>query len=253
MAKDTIAIDLKGHVPLEEYAEAVEQFNQMLKALSKEIAGDVEIEWEISQLRAGSAFTEARGRSVVQDADSKVVAGAGVVGASLQRRDPIPYSEDVIEPAIKLNRLLNGHIKEIHFITDAGITEIKAPPIVEEEEKSEKKFSLGTIRGVVKTITILHGPSLTLYDPLFNLAIKCRLTSSQLEDYKETIGKVVEVTGEIYRDEKTGRPLQLREVTAVKPIAKPEKNLYKQAAGILPWDDPNNPPEKIIRGLRDAD
>lgn len=55
MPKDTLALVIQGYVSLAEFAGAIGHFSDLIKALSSEIAGKVEIEWEIANLEASSA------------------------------------------------------------------------------------------------------------------------------------------------------------------------------------------------------
>ena len=89
---DTISIQLNGDVPLREFAEAIQHFQDLVINLTHEVVGEDSIQWHIYHLEAGSAFAEVRGLAEVSEDVARVVQAYQVVGNALANDLPIPYT-----------------------------------------------------------------------------------------------------------------------------------------------------------------
>src|SRR5947209_8764702 len=117
MDQDTLTLALIGDVSLQEFAEAMQTFNALIKALTAELARDASIEWVIDTLEAGSATATVKGESDRLDSLAAIVTAYSTVGKTLHDHKPIPYSDRVRAPAEKLVGLLNSKITFIRFET----------------------------------------------------------------------------------------------------------------------------------------
>ena len=201
MAQDTVSLALNGSIPLAEFAVAMGHFNALIEALSEEIVGADEIDWEITHLETGSAIAVARGTSINPKNVEKVVQGDTVVGQSMEQGQAVPYSDKVAVPVSKLSSVLNDRINSIDFITDFGKATITEPTSVS-GETAKRRYTLGKVTGIIKTISLRRGLEFSLYDPLFDRAVTCSLDVDQQELIREAWGKQVTVIGEITCNER---------------------------------------------------
>ncbi len=253
MPSDTITLRLSGEVYLDDYLTAIGELRVLFRALSKDIAGGVEVEWEIDGLESGSAATTLRGLAKEEDQQSvveEIVKAYLRVGISMERGWSIPYSQEVIDAARGITNVLNGRIDEILFETDeteAVITSALAP-----SSKSTQAafYSYGAIEGRVQTLSSRTGLKFTLYD-VFGRGIPCHLQKGDEDMMRDAWDKWVVVEGKIRRDA-TGKPIAIRQITNVVTREPGGAEDYRKARGVL-QAGPNAPsPEEAIRRLRDG-
>ncbi|HRQ39047.1 MAG TPA: hypothetical protein PLD25_14150 [Chloroflexota bacterium] len=251
MANDLVTLKLNGEVTLELYAKAMQTMRILIDALSLEVAGTGEIEWSIYDLQAGSAFAAIRGNYYDPKPVEKVVEAYRIVGAALSSDRPIPYSEGIVKPASDLTSLINGYITSVSFGVGDDFHTVEKPVRLE-EEAAKRIYSLGTIRGIAGTITIRPSLRLTVFDTLFDRAVYCYLPSELREKVRNAWDKQVEVTGMVYKDQETGRPVDVKNVTEVLIIENGTLGSFRHARGVLFNPENQEPAEVTIRRMRDA-
>lgn len=252
MAKDTLKLTLEGDIPIDQYAEAIGQFNALVQALSEEVAGSTPIEWSLSELSTGSATAVLRGTAADDIAVQRVVIAYSIVGRALERGQPIPYSEEVVAPAVALTGVLNGHIKAVRLITDDHEASV-LQPVKPETQRRVRRTALGVLTGVVNTISAEPRPRLTLHDDLFDRAVNCYPAANQRDLMRDVWNKRVAVMGMIYRDPETGRPVQVTDIISITATDEKQPGAFLRAGGALPWQEGDEPSEVMIRRIRDAD
>lgn len=106
-------------------------------------------------------------------------------------------------------------------------------PMVEEAERKDRSF--GVLIGTVYSIFI-DPLRLSVKDVLFGNRVQCYLTSEFHDMARDAWGKKVEVTGIIYRDPDTGRPIEVRQVKAIEILEEDESLFsFRRARGAIPW------------------
>lgn len=251
MASDLVTLKLNGEVTLNQYAKAMEDLRKLIDALSIEVAGTEEIEWSIYDLVAGSAYVAIRGSYYDLGRVEKVVEAYRVIGTALASNRPIPYSEAIIKPASALTSIINSHITSVGFGIGDDMLIVDKPVRIEEEE-AKRIYSIGTVRGIAGTITIRPSLRLTVFDMLFDRAVYCYLQSELREKVRNAWDKQVEVTGMVFRDPDTGRPIEVRDVSDVLVIENGSSGNFRPARGVLFDPENQEPAEVTIRRIRDA-
>lgn len=252
MPKDTIAIVMEGEIPLPTFVQVMGNFSALVQQLSDEVVGPDGVEWDISLLKSGSATAAVRGDSYNVADVERVVLAYGIVGQAIENKQPIPYSDDIAGLARAITTALNSKVTAIRFVTDDHVASITEPSVEEEETDAGKQYSLGTITGVIETISLRGKLKFTLYDSLFDRAVTCRLERDQQEVLREAWGKRVTVSGWIFRDPDTGRPVSISRAKLVKILDDVPPSSYKRARGIIPWRKGDDLPEVLIRRVRNA-
>jgi hypothetical protein len=248
--KNTLTLKLQGNVPLAEFAKAMGHFSALVEALTDDVGGTTDVEWEISKLEAGSATAVIIGRSPYDDVIEKVVQAYEIIGSAIKGDKPIPYSETIAREARSITGLLNGKITAVEFVTDEMISTIDKPFLFDETIKRE--YSFGSISGTVETLSKRGKMRFILYDSLFDRAVNCYLQNGQEQLMLDAWDKRVHVAGQIYREPSTGRPTDVREISYIQVL--PENHLdFMSLAGIIPWNNGDEYPEETIRRLRDAE
>lgn len=253
VSKDTITLRLSGDVYLDDYVRAVQKLNSLVKALGKDVAGSVEVEWSVDDLSSGSAATTLRGSAKEQQqqpAVEKIVWAYERVGLSMERGTPIPYSKEVAEAARGITQVLDGRIDEILFETDETEAVITTALGGGSPQSRAGMFSFGAIEGRVQTLSSCTGLKFTLYD-VFGHGIPCHLREGDEDMMRDAWDKWVVVEGRIRRDV-TGKPISIREIMDVVTREPGAPGDYRKARGILRAGPSAPSPEEAIRRLRDA-
>jgi hypothetical protein len=250
MPSDQAAIKLDGVVPLKEFQIAVDSFTKLIEELTLEIVGRGIINWEISQLEHGSALFGVKAISHNLEATNRIIEAYDVVGESIANSRPIPFSDGVERAANELVGIINGHIKSVIFITENAERVITSAPIAPKPSKS--LYSIGSIRGEIRTVTKNRGIYFSLYDSIFGRAVKCYAGSEYEDILREYWGKRAIVSGTVQRDPVTGRPEEIREIFDLRLDETTTVGDYRRVVGLLP-SGPNDPPsEEIIRRIRNG-
>ena len=252
MPADTLTLKLYGDVPLHLYAQAVEQFRSLVYALSLEVTGSEDVDWTIHELSAGSAVATVRGYSEQAAEVERVVRAYTVVGEHLHLGQPVPYSKEVAESAYALTALLNGHITSLDLVTEFGAYGV-AEAVTDQsaQQHTGGSASWGSIRGELGTVTTRPNLRITVYDALFDKAVICFLNDRFQSQARNAWGQTVAVSGWVVRDSETGRPLKVREVLDLQVLVQ-KPGSFEKARGALPYNPNNDPPEVIIRQLRNG-
>lgn len=248
MAIDTVTVRLGGEVPLPQFAVAISRFDNLVRALSKEVADGEAIEWLIDDLQWSSAIATVRG-SGTPDAVERVVVAYGNVGKALAGGEPIPYSPAVGDAARGLTSVLNGRVHSVDFETAlAEFTVVAAAP---KPVAVPAVQAYGAVTGRVQTLTNRRSLRFTLYDVLYDRAVSCYLQEGREEIMRDAWGRHAVVEGLVRRDAAIGRPLSIRQVSAVTPLDEGSPTDYLHARGIAP-SLTGLSPEAAVRRLRDA-
>ncbi|MCL4254533.1 MAG: hypothetical protein KJ043_12245 [Anaerolineae bacterium] len=249
MSGKLLSLILEGDVSLDDFANAVTHFRQLLAKLSYEVVGNIPIEWELQDLSYGSAHLTVIGQSENTQTVVGVVHAFERVGQALKNHQPIPYSSDVAKEAHALTKIIGEHVTAVRLGTETDEVILygmgKMPSV-------KPLYSLGTVKGRVQSMSNRASLRFTLYDALFDKPITCFIQDDQQLDLTQYWDKWVYVTGRITRQPDTGQPIHIREVTQIEPVKEVVGGSYKNARGILAGLS-DEPAEISIRRLRDAE
>lgn len=250
MTSDTITLALEGEVYLDDFAEAITGLRRLVSELAKELLNDAKIEWSIDALERSSAIATIRGHSEAPEAVEQVTNAYLAAGRAEEQGLPLPYSQPVRNALKAITHVLNGRVRAIRFETAEGeatlqSAEAKAsgPPLI---------GAYGAASGRIQTLSNRDGLRFTLYDLVHDRAISCYLAPGQQETMRGLWGSIATVEGWVSRDRTTGRAVSVRRVTKVVPKQEVEPGSYRLALGAVPKPTEAEPPEVIIRRLRDA-
>ena len=249
MVKDTLTLALEGEVALAEFSSALSIFNDLLNNLSVDVGGGAKIEWVIEELYSGSAVATFHGIYDNIQVVENIVTAYEEVGDSLEHGREIPYSKAVKRSAQNLTSIMNGKIIALRFETQSSDS-IISKKILSDEKYPTIKYSIGSIRGTVQTLSMRKRLSFTLWDSMFDIAVNCYLREGDEETMRDIWGKRAIVTGKIGRQSETGRPVVIREVQTVRKVEETTPGSYRRAKGVLPWAEGDELPEETIRRMR---
>lgn len=254
---DTVTLALEGTVSLSEFAAAMGRFEALIRALAaaSEATG---VLWQLDGLDYGSATATARGipsNGAQPDQIDRVVRGFVEVGQALERGTTVPFSATVKHEACSLAALLGGSaIDEMRFDTaDGGAVIRKAPtPAPLATTAPARTASYGAVTGRIQTLTNRTSLRFVVYDHLHDRAVPCYLVEGREAMMRQMWDRVATVEGWVTREPGTGRPLAVRRVSGVTPLAEVEPDAYKRARGAIPRADDEPLPEALTRRWRDA-
>lgn len=247
---DTLTLVLDGKVTLDDFAEAVVQFHALVLGLSREVSVGRAIEWEVVDLASSSAIATAKGRGAPEQELDKVVRAYEVVGESLSRFQPPPFSPRVAEPARRLAKLVDGKIETIRFETERKDSVVRKMPegagaaVV----ATGSADAYGAVEGMVETLSRRGGLRFTLYDTVYDKAVSCYLAAGFEPIMRDVWGTRSVVSGKVHRDSLTGRPLSIRQVTKVEPVKQGKRGEWKQARGAAPLPEGISGAEAVRAG-----
>lgn len=250
MAKNTLTFALEGEVALQEFASAIGSFSALVAQLSKEVGKDAPINWVIEELYAGSATAIFRGVYSDNLMVENVIGAYEEVGDALASGREIPFSGAVRKHATALTGVLNGKVTALRFETQNRDFFIGGK--VKGEKSEPIKYTYGTVKGTIETLTKHNRLSFTLWDSLFDKPVHCYFKEGEEDNMRNVWGKKAVVSGKVGRQPVTGKPVIVRDVKYVRPLEVVEAGSYRRARGSLPWGKGGESPEEIIRRLRDA-
>jgi hypothetical protein len=250
MAKDILTLALEGEVSLQDFASVIHNFNLLLVQLSAEVGGNADIEWVIDDLSAGSATATFRGNYQDINVVESVVDAYERVGSALALGVQIPYSDKVKRYSTELTGIINGKISAVRFETQTNDYWIGGK--LQGEKSASIKYSFGTVKGTVETLSKHKTLSFTLWDSLFDKSVKCYFKEGEEEKMRDIWGKKAVVSGRLGRQPLTGKVVVVRDVNYVRPLEEVEPGSYQHARGALQWKESEETAEEMIRRLRNA-
>lgn len=250
MPDNTLTLTLKGEVSLQDFAVSTQQFRTLIQSLSVDVAEETEIEWVVEELDSGSTVITTAGYAPQMEAVDRVVRAFEDVGRSVQAGEVIPYSKQVGDAVVRLTQLINHRVTAIQLETPRLDIVINAP-YGERRAEPITYSALGTVTGTIETLNRRRGLNFSLYDDLFDRAVRCYIDKSQESVLRNAWGKRVTVAGRVSRDSETGRPLNVRDVT-IHIHEEVEPGSFRRARGVMGEHAPDEPAEDIIRRIRDA-
>ena len=251
MANDVIILGLEGEVTLGDFATATKNLADLLEDLSSEIAEGAKVEWIIEELSTGSAVATLRGTNHNIKSVERIVDAYEVVGESLQSGRDIPYSGAVRKHASNIAGIINDKVTAVRFETRTKDYLISGKTL-EGQATQPVQYSFGVVRGIDETLSSRRKLSFTLWDSLFDRPIHCYFKLEDEELMREAWDKRVVVSGRIGRQAETGKPIVVRDISAVEIIKDVEPGSYRLAKGVVPWSPGDEWPEQTIRRIRDA-
>ncbi|MGH2443750.1 MAG: hypothetical protein ACRDFX_11405, partial [Chloroflexota bacterium] len=230
MASTTVTLALEGdEVSADAFGKAVRAFSQLVEELSKELAANDQVRWAVADLKTGSAIVTFAAIADDEQVLQSITDGYETVGKALRDRKPPPYTRAVDEPASVLSHLIRTNVTSLRFETareDIVITDpLKALA-------PAPRHSLGAIRGRIETVTQRRHLRFTLYDSLNDRAVACYIREDQQEPLRTLWGQRAVVEGVVSRDPETGRPLAIRDIQAIVPLADVEPGTFTKARGV---------------------
>jgi hypothetical protein len=252
MARDTVTIALNGEVTLADFARAMQEFLQLMKALGSEAARGVPIEWWIEELDVGSASATARGVSEIESgalAVEHVVAAYENVGRALQKGEPSGYSQAVQTPASAIIKLIDNRIRSIRFETDQIDAEVYAAITPAKPKISE--MSYGAVQGRIQSISNRGRLRFTIYRTLDDRPVSCYLEPGSEDMMREAWGRLATVEGLVRRDPLTWQPTTVRQVRKVEILPESRTGSWREALGAAPSPPGSMLPEEAVRRIRD--
>lgn len=252
MARDSVSLVLNGEVSLADFARAIQEFLQLMKALGNEVARGLPIEWWIDDLNAGSATATVRG---ISDTETGTLAIEGIVtayenvGKALEKREPTGYSPDVDARARAIVGLINARIRSIRFETDQIEAEIYARIPPARPKISETTY--GAVQGRIQSISSRGRLRFTLYNSLDDRPVSCYLEPGSEDIMREAWGKLATVEGVVRRDPATGQPTTVRQVKKVQTLPEGRPGSWREALGADPSPPGSMLPEEAVRRIRD--
>lgn len=252
MTDNTLTLALEGDVLLHQFNETMRRFQNLVNALSQEVAEGFEITWFIDALQGGSALATIIGIADEEEPVQKVVNAYTIIGKSLQYREPIPFSQHVAREAQALTHVIGDRITEIRFITAERDSVIYG--VFDEKLASiAPRVSFGGVKGRVQGLNSRRNLKFTVYDSIYDKPVTCFLKEGQEEKMRDIWGKEVIVFGHVTRGIDDGQPKSIRDISSIDTVLDVIPGSYKTARGILNWSEGDEPAEVSIRRVRDAE
>lgn len=246
MSRNCITVAYEGRVSPRDAKALLSHFAAIAELLSEEVADAKEIDWEVTNIGGGSASISLKGTHDLPESVQAVVMAWETIGTSLKDGSTVPYSDKVKRHIDGIAKQLNARVTAVRFLTASKSFTIHRSEFVPQLSDSGSFTTLGSVRGLVQTISTRRKLSLTVYDHLFDKAVVCHLNPDQEDQLLEYMNKEVLVTGRVTRDALTGQARSVREITHIEEISEIDDDSYKVTRGALAWMG-NEPAEKMIK------
>jgi hypothetical protein len=267
MAGDIATLSLDGSIDLATFSSALESFRMLLDGLADIFATGYRIDWEITELRDGSAVTAVRGIADSLEAVLSVTTALDAVGEAVEHQRTIPYGGNVETAVLQLTRLVDGRVRAVriataereYMLSSSPATGPPPRPTIDYAEKYPRQLvaavhsveALGAVEGTIRTLSDRGSLRFSLYDQ-FDNRVTCYLEEGQQNEVAALWGRRVIVEGWVQRDGSTGRPLSIRRITAITPVTEQGPHSWDSARGSVPRGPEASRAEDVIRRLRDA-
>lgn len=247
MAKNTLTFELGGRVEIADFANGIAAFRRLVTALTPRNAG---VAWVVEDLQPGSAIVTLRGECDNPAAVEKAVEKFEKVGAGLSEHDDLHKFNKRIRDAADAIRKLTGTTDYARFET--ADNDYTIYPDGQRPNRPAPTMAIGAITGRVQTLSSRGGLRFNLYDRLFDKAVACYLAPGQEEMMREAWGRRARVSGRVFREGSTGRPITIRQIMNVEILEDAPPGSYRLARGAVPRPPGAPLAEEVIRRLRDA-
>ncbi len=245
MAKDTITFELGGRVDIRRLQEGVTVFRNLITALT----ANGKVTWVVEDMQPGSAIITLRGEATNQIEVEKVVDGYGGIGSALARQVAMNHDLETSRAVEAVRRLINS-VEYVRFETrevEYTIYGNGSSPV-----QPNATHAIGAITGRVQTLSNRLGLRFNLYDTIHDKAVGCYLEPGQENLMRQAWGRRAKVSGRVSREQSTGRPLSVRQITDIEILGDVPLGDFREARGSVPLRDHDPLPEDAIRRVRDA-
>ena len=249
---DSVTFRLDGEVTIGKLSDVFARFSAVLEELQRD--QHARVTWIVADLGYGSAMATAR--AVPLDDESAGLI-PGMCDTYLAAARQVSRGEvDNDRPLLRLVRDLtvladDGNRVVLETADDDVIfaAPLPEPPGPVDTGLVQTTKSLGTVRGRVETLSHRKELRFTLYELATDGPVSCYLRPDHEDLMRDAWGRVADVTGTVTRDALTGRPLSVRQVSAVKVAEEGDAMGFLQARGAIGGTEPA---ERVIRRIRDA-
>ncbi len=230
---------------MRDFARGIDLFAKLVNVLTSRH----EVTWVVEDLSYGSAIATFRGEAEDTALVEEVVSKYAEIGKALEQGLVPSVNKRVAKAAIDVRDFAN-ECEYVRFETAAADFTIVGTDRI--YQKGSKDISIGSVEGLIQTLTNRGSLRFNLYDTIHDRAVACYLESDQKELIRNMWGRRASVVGQVSRDRDTGRPLSVRQIVEIIPVQHGETIGYKAAKGILPQAKGGPTPEEIIRQMRDG-
>lgn len=249
MASRNVTLILDGTPTIDGYSMALDGFRDLLLAIARQVAPNIQVEWEVETLEATSAVTTLRGVAEESSAVERIAEEYLSVGRQLRSR---PFVLGYEAPTRRLRGVLNGRVPAIRFETaDDDVTVSTTDAAPETSTALRTIVAYGAVEGRVQTLSNRGGLRFTLYDLMYDKAVSCYLAEGLDDIMRDVWGRVTLVEGLVKRDPVSGRPTAVRQVSRVTIREEALMGAWRAAQGVL-GGLTDERAEASIRRLRDA-
>jgi hypothetical protein len=248
MKSNFITLTIEGEIVLQDFANTLNNFNLLLNELSKEAGDGSTIDWVIDDLHTGSAVATFIGINPDEKITHNVIYAFENVWDSVITGNPFPYSERIKKIALDLTKIVNNKVTGIKVATQNNEHVINGQ--MADVAIDTMRYSYGSVKGMIETLSKRKGLHFTLWDSLFDRPIKCYFNQEQEDEMRKVWGKKVLVTGKIGRKSGSNIPELIKEIREIEIIDEISPGNYHKARGILKLG--SEKPEDMIRRLRDG-
>ncbi len=247
MAKTTVTFELGGRVEIEQLAQGISLFRNLMECLTPRGSG---VAWVVEDLQPGSALATLRGEASDIAAVERIVGEYESFGALMTRHGDAALADPNLLKAAAGIRKLAATVEYVRFETPE--TDYTFRGGEEPLCQPEPTVSIGAVTGRVQTLSSRAGLRFNLYDTVHDKAVGCYLTPGQEELMREAWGRRARVSGSVSREVRTSRPIAIRRILDVEILADVEPGSYRRAKGAVPWRSGYELPEQVVQRLRDA-
>lgn len=247
---EIISFTVDGDIDFATFATAVDGLKDLTNSLAKDLVPHAEVEWELAGLEFGSATVALRASSPTRAANRRLSRAYREIGHAIAADRPLRFSAGVRRAAQRLAGLSNRpHVSAVRFVSQGQTTTVSEMGRTA-ASSINPSVTVGSVTGVVEAISRRGDLHLTLIDDVFSSRVSLHLQKGQEELGRNAWDQHVSVTGIISEDPGTGRPAEVRGISAIEPMTAFEPGAWRTARGAFPWQPGDPPAEQQLREIR---
>lgn len=206
--------DKDGRISVDTLRRALENMLEILKSVeSAVVSSDFEVRWDVIRVRMRSPLrmtfaphVAKRGRTKSNRPAERRLVRAAMIGldrAQGGKSVPREFNDDAIDATLKLVKTASNEGASVAFESPIYkqkivLTENSADRLRELSAKARLYVDYSTIEGRLEIVSIHEHNSVFIWETLTNNKVECLVSSDQLAQASDLLGRRIAVTGRVH-------------------------------------------------------
>ena len=229
-------------IPLWAFLDAAGKFSDLLSELDVAVSGSRNLDWSIIDLSVGSANLAVEPTLKQEDGidyGDMIISSAlsGLERIEQEAKRPEHFTDEALKKAKELVRIINGKVEHIAVFGKAEGATTQRIPVTQrmavhiDQLIGTNSVAIGSVEGVLETLTVHKGPEFAIYDVIAARRIRCICDRDTLNQLLTHLEERLSVKGEV-RFNIHGEPTSVK-VESFRPLGDRELPQAKDIRGLF--------------------